>query len=251
MKKTLLSVVFDTIFTFFSVGLIVLCFLRYFGVKTPIAALLAVFAAAAASGGVYLLLFSAMERRNLKGKDEETKNKLMLHLTLSEEGYVLSLMKSLCGDPYQISASTLVYRNERIVPLFTMQPASADDVAYILKRFQRDKITVWCNDLSPEAKNLCARLHISVVYGANVYLNAKKAGLLPEKYLCEEYTKRTFSDRLKIYFAKANSRPFFLCGTGLLILSLFTFFPLYYMISGSVLTIAALFVRLFGYEKKI
>lgn len=98
-----------------------------------------------------------------------------------------------------------------------MQPVSADRIAETVKKYQRDKISVYCNDMTPEAKQLCARLHVDAVYSTDVYLSLKSASLLPEKYICEDNAKRNLKDKLKEWFSAANCKPFFVCGSGLLI----------------------------------
>ena len=54
--------------------------------------------------------------------------------------------------------------------------------------------------------------------------------------------------RLRAWFAKSNSRRFLLGGTLILLTSLITPFPLYYIILGSALVLSAVFVRIFGYR---
>ena len=53
--------------------------------------------------------------------------------------------------------------------------------------------------------------------------------------------------RLRAAFAKRNARPFFVSGFLLLIMSLFVIYPVYYLVTGSVLMIAAIVVRATGF----
>ena len=49
-------------------------------------------------------------------------------------------------------------------------------------------------------------------------------------------------------FRKTNARPFLVSGVLLLLMSLFTFFPGYYLIAGAALVLVSLAVRLFGHS---
>ena len=45
-----------------------------------------------------------------------------------------------------------------------------------------------------------------------------------------------------------NAYPFFVSGAGLLLMSLYVFFPVYYLVAGSLLLFAAVLIRTFGRE---
>lgn len=126
--------------------------------------------------------------------------------------------------------------------MFSVEPLSADKIAEKVKRFPKREITIYCNALSPAATKLCADLKLNAVCADEVYLLFKRHGLLPEKYICDP-PKRTFKDSLLSFTDKANGKSFILGGIGLLIFSLFTLFPIYYLISGSILTVFGLAVR--------
>lgn len=248
MKKINFTVVSDSVFTFLCVWLTALCIFRYYSFSLPLSIFLGALFAAAAAVAAYLILYSVRSKKILKKRDEEEKAKLMLHLALSDEEYILNLLSALFKDKFRKTSSSLINGSERIVPLFFMQPVSADKIAETVKKYQRDKITVYCNDMSSEAKKLCSRLHVNAIYSSDVYLSLKSASLLPEKYICEENAKRTLKDKLKEWFSSANCKPFFVCGSGLLVLSLFAVFPVYYLISGSVLVITSLALKLISLQ---
>lgn len=165
----------------------------------------------------------------------------MLHLALSDEKSNQALLSPL------LTKEKTEQPEQKIFLLFCMQPLSADEIASGIKRTGGKSFTVYCNELSPQARELCERFLIKVTDGTQIYAKLKAENALPEKYVCGERQKNTFRRRLKICFRKSNSRSFFLSGTALLLLSFFAFFPLYYLISGSLLLLAALFIRIFGY----
>ena len=76
----------------------------------------------------------------------------------------------------------------------------------------------------------------------------KKENFLPSHNLCEHASTPQNKKRLHLYFAKSNSRRFLLGGVLILLTSLITPFPLYYLIFGSALVLSSIFVRIFGYR---
>lgn len=117
MKKINFTVIFDAAFTFLCVWLIALCILRYFSVSLPLSLSLGAIIAAAASTAVYFILYSVRSKKILKKRDEEEKAKLMLHLALSDEDYVINLLSDLFKGKFRKTSSSLINGQERIVPL--------------------------------------------------------------------------------------------------------------------------------------
>ena len=89
--------------------------------------------------------------------------------------------------------------------------------------------------------------HIQFIKGNDVYRMLKKGSALPEHYLGEDALPKKKKKR-ELWFAKSNSRRFLFGGTLILLTSLITPFPYYYLLSGSLLIISAVFVRIFGYR---
>ena len=64
--------------------------------------------------------------------------------------------------------------------------------------------------------------------------------------ICGKISRRTLRAKLRRTFSKRNAYPFFVSGAGLLVMSLFVFFPVYYLISGSILLVVSVLIRIFG-----
>lgn len=94
---------------------------------------------------------------------------------------------------------------------------------------------------------LCDTLHIRVWTGKEVYNLIKEADALPKQYLGEPTPQNKRQIRLRLCFAKRNSRRFLVGGCLILLTSLLTPFPYYYLIFGSILLLVAILVRIFGY----
>ncbi len=270
MKKS--AFISDIIFAFAVVFLPVLCFFRY--LRLPLVASL-LFAAAAgilAAVPVWFFLDRKRDRLCLKKQDEEEKNKLLLHLALSTgkqnaeyfRNFFLSraekeaeekeepekkerkefLCKTkICGGLYAVETEDKLY-----FPLFTVRPADGDSAAVIVRAKSDKQKCLLCGELAPETEKLCAGFGVETTTGNEIYRMLKKEDFLPEHYLCENASAPKKKKRLRVYFAKSNSRHFLWGGVLILLTSLITPFPLYYLIFGSVLILSSIFVRIFGYR---
>lgn len=132
-------------------------------------------------------------------------------------------MRILCGDK--------VYFHD-----FKMHPLTEDDIAKIIKR-KGDKKVLYCNSVSPEAERLSKNFAIELRTLEELYGDLKEKELLPEKYVFEDAPKTKFIVKIKSRFTRKLCAPLFWSGAVLLGLSYFTFFPIYYIISGSILLV--------------
>lgn len=224
--------------------------LRFYRVPLPLSLLCAVLIALAAGGFVFLLLYRSRRKRYLNKKERESREALLLHLALEKPENVLrQLLAAYLADKKEarLQEDALLVDGVQTVPLFTMEPVGADEIALLLRRFGKEPFTVLCNALMPEAEKLLASFGVASVQGDGVYALFARTDTLPSPLICGEILRKTVKQKLRRTFSKSNARPFFVSGILLLVMSLFTFFPLYYVISGGILLLCAVTVRLFGY----
>ena len=74
----------------------------------------------------------------------------------------------------------------------------------------------------------------------------KQKNLLPEKYAYEEAKRTGLFKKIKSRFTRKLCAPLFWSGSALLALSYFTFFPIYYIVSGSIMLIIAAIALVFN-----
>lgn len=122
---------------------------------------------------------------------------------------------------------------------FKAAPLSADDTLPIVA-LSTEKIPVLlCNALNEDGKNLVSRFGIRILTVGEIFVKLKESELLPTKYKSEAaFAKR----KIRIFsgFTKQNARPFFTGGALILISSLFSPFPYYYLVFGiGLMTVAA------------
>lgn len=262
MKKS--AFISDIIFAFLVIFLPAVCLFRYWRFPLAAAAALAALTGAFASLLTYFFLRRKREKLCLKKQDEETRDKLLLHLALQgkEENvkYFAEFFSAHDAEGGKTEAPVDVKTNGRkevsrletedilFFPLFSVRPVDGDAVAAVLRVKSEKRKYLLCGELAPEAEKLCARFDIRAITGNEVYCILKKGEALPEHYLGEDTSAPKKKKRLRAWFAKSNSRRFLLGGTLILLTSLITPFPLYYIILGSALVLSAVFVRIFGYR---
>ena len=199
---------------------------------------------------IALLLWNRHTKVRLKKEQTAAKEKLMLHLALEREERVrAALLEALIRDGRQAHCekNALSLDGSPLIPVFTMEPVSADTIARLLREYGTASFTIACNLLSPEAERLLFSFSDQVMNGEDVYLLMERTQTLPQTYICGELKRKSIRKKMRKVFSKRNAYPFFVSGACLLVMSLFVVFPLYYLITGALLMSAAILIRAFGY----
>jgi hypothetical protein len=248
MKKS--AFISDILFSSFSVFLLTLCLFRYLGFGLWVSIFLAFVCGFLGAIAVGAWLTGKRNAFFLKKADERQKEKLLLHLALlSADGKTKLFMGALGtqSTAKRVAPLKIDTGEELIFLRFAFAPVTADEVAALSRWKSAKKKTVFCGEMEESAKRLCQRLGIRVQTGESVYQTLKECDGLPSEYLGEELPVDKKIRRKTTCFAKRNARRFFVSGLLVLLTSLFTPFPYYYLVFGSILLLAALFIRVFGY----
>ncbi len=249
MKKIDFPLVCDVIFYAFCAFLLTVGILRYYRLPAGLVFGTAALLTAATGIGAFALLYRSHSRKNLSRALQKRREDLMLHLTLEESDRVCALLADALGKDgcaAEAAEGTVLGGGKTYVPLFTMQPVSADAVAMLLKKYRDVPFTLLCNTLTPEAQALMRRFGREALTGDAVLALLERTGCFPSPLLLGDLPRPKLKARLKRTFSKQNARPFFVSGVFLLIMSLFVLFPLYYLIAGSLLLLASVLIRAFG-----
>ena len=248
MKKS--AFISDILFAFLGIALFTLCLFRYYGVGLLGSVLLSLACGGLAGVAVWAWLAGKRNAFFMKKADEKQKEKLLLHLALLSAEQKTKFFVNAFGtqSPVKRVAPLKIADGEQLIFLhFAFSPVTADEVAG-MARWKTDKQkALLCGEIEASAKRLCQRLGIRVQTGDEVYKRVKDCNALPQEYLGEEEPQNKKLRRKTTCFAKRNARQFFVGGTLILLTSLFTPFPYYYLVFGSVLLLVALFIRVFGY----
>ena len=250
VKKFDFPLFLDTLFYAVAVCFLSLGVLRYYRVPLALSAVVAVLLGLAAGAFCFFAEYLLHRRKAVSKKEISERDALMLHLTLEKHERVRALLLDALladGKTASVNGDTLLCDGQRAIPLFCMEPVSADAVAGLLREYGSEPFTIYCNSLTTEAEKLLLSFGKNAVRADEVYTLLRRTDRYPEKPICSQIPRRTVKTRLRVTFSKKNARPFFVSGLFLLIMSLFVIFPVYYLISGAVLMITAVLVRAVGY----
>ncbi len=249
MKKS--AYISDILFTFFLTAIFTLCLFRYLKISMALSILLAVVCGALSATIIGVWQGSKRKHVFLKKSDETLKNKLLLHLCLLSDERKSALFYNLLrqtGEVKRIGKLRLVDENNFYFLLFRFLPVSPDDIATLTRLKTHKQKIVFCNEIDENALRLCARMNVKVCDGDEIFRLLRDKNALPEKYLGDSENDKKRKIHFKLCFSKRNSRRFFVGGALILLTSLLTPFPYYYLISGTALLIVAVCVRVFGYS---
>ena len=240
MRRINLPLILDTLFIAVCAFLLFFTALRYYTGNAYIALSFAVCAGLLFGGLSFLYISQRQNKKLLISRDEKQKKLLSLHLSLSSDEYICELFEK-CLQPEEGKAKIKggkVYSGENVYFFdFKMQPLTEDDVAKIIKFKCDGKKIIYCCKCSPEAAALAENFLIEIENINRIYYILKEKKLLPEKYVYEGAKKISTWKLIKSRFSRKICAPLFWSGAALLALSYFTFFPVYYIVSGGIMLI--------------
>ena len=244
MKKS--AFISDLIFTFLVIDVFTLCLFRYLGMGLIGAMLLSILCGALASVGIGALLQSKRKSVLLKKSDETKKEKLLVHLALLSDEKKTQFFQNVLSAQ-RFAKGKLTTENEFYFIKMRFSPITPDEIAVLSRQRTSKQKVLLCSAIEDAAKTLCDKLQIRVLTGNETYTLIKKADALPQTFLGEQSPVNKRKMHLRLCFSKTNSRRFLVGGVLLLLTSLLTPFPYYYLVFGSILLLTAVFIRIFGY----
>ena len=250
MKRIDFTLIADVAFYGIAVWFLAIGILRYYRMGLALAAIIASLVALAFAGIILIVALHSHHRRRLNKREAAAQEALFLHLALEKEERVLTAFETAFradGKAVTLHDNALLIEDTMCVPRFTLQPLSADETAHVIRAFGRDKLTILCNALTPEAEKLAASFGVKVMRKNEIYKLFTRTETTPDPLILAELPRKNIRRTLRRIVSKKSARPFFTSGVLLLIMSLFTFFPVYYIVSGSILLFCAICVRLLGY----
>lgn len=250
MKKISVPILLDTLFYTACILLLSFCLLRYLK-QPPAAAVAFSLLISAAFACVFCLLSVKKYRKKLRSKREKERcQAVLLHLTLERCETVAALLGeafSKDGKQALLQGGTLTVDGKRAIPAFTMQPLSADTVAGILRDVKEEKFLL-VNQLSPQSQELADLFSLPVLTGEEIFRLLERTDCIPQTLICGTPRTKSAKRKLKLSFSRRNAHSFLTGGVLLLIMSLFVLYPVYYLVTGSLLLSIGLVVRFFGYR---
>ncbi|MBE5752593.1 MAG: hypothetical protein E7343_00805 [Clostridiales bacterium] len=255
----------DLIFTFAFLGFCALFLLRYFKIPLIFSLILSVSFGLAGSYLLSLYLKKKRELFALKKSEEDEKESLCFYLKLATEEEIINFFKpilpfllSLLNAPNttneyaqkkdENNLSKLFLQGYAFFPIFKFNEITCDDIARFYPKLKQEPAPVLLFDKATlEAQSLIEKLGILNIDGNKLYKALKSNDSIPKEYPIKTAMPVKRKKR-NIAFAKSNSKRFFSGGAMILASSVFIPYPAYYVISGCLLLLTSVFVRIFGYR---
>lgn len=252
MKKFDLPLWADSVFVFTVVGVLFLVCFR-FTMPLGLAILCSLLAAASGSTLFYFIYKRHRTKRHYSVAEKEKMAKLAFHLAIIPQKEKLAIVlqaltqKSILEEkPAPIlQEQAVLYNEKKYISQFLFEKITADMLApYVCA--ETDKIIFIALDYTAEAKKLANSFNLTLLDLPKLYDFLKKYNALPESFVQPPNTKQKFVQKLQQQLSKKVAKGYLFSGCFLLLFSLITIFPLYYIIFGSILLSIAVFLRFFG-----
>ena len=147
--------------------------------------------------------------------------------------------------PYRAKKDTVLSAQSRALVRFRFEKVTADELSPLV-RAKEERKAAFAGAFTDEAKKLADSFGLRLVEAPEVYALVKESGCMPDPLIAPPVKKNGFLQKLRAGVRRKAWRGYAFAGISLLLFSLLTIFPVYYIVTGSILLAAALLVRFFG-----
>lgn len=147
--------------------------------------------------------------------------------------------------PYRAKKDTVLSAQSRALVRFRFEKVTADELSPLV-RAKEERKAAFAGAFTDEAKKLADSFGLRLVEAPEVYALVKESGCMPDPLIAPPVKKSGFLQKLRAGVRRKAWRGYAFAGISLLLFSLLTIFPVYYIVTGSILLAAALLVRFFG-----
>ncbi len=249
MKKFDLPLWADTLFICSIAFLFFFCIFRFY-----IGALWAAILCSLAAAGAATFLLHVLIRRRHRKKYTARQNKLEIqklsfHLAMDAPAHnaerFAAALAAESGKDAKIEGERILVGGREYFLRFHLEPATADELATVIRRGGGEK-TVFASAFTKEAEALALSFGIELMDAEKSYALLQENDCLPENYIMGSQIKRSLKNGLRLRLARKSWKGYLLAGVSLLLFSLISIFPVYYIVAGGLLLAAAVLVRIFG-----
>ena len=275
MKRFDLPLWSDTVFVFSAAFLLFFCIFRFY-LNGLWAAFFCALAAGGAAGTLFFLFLRARRKKKHTSEGEKAEiGKLAFHLAMDSPEHNAELIAKCLTlehergerpqnenpqceavqaappaaevpEPFaHIRGGRIDTENGSTYLKFQFEAVTADELSPVI-RAEGEQKTVLGASFTDEAQKLAAAFGVTLKDAAEVYTLVKESGCMPEALISPPEQKRGFRAKLAFRVRRSAWRGYLFSGAFLLLFSLFTIFPVYYVVSGGVLLAIAAAVRFFG-----
>ncbi len=252
MKKIRIPFLLDSLFTLGITFIILFSIFRFYLRSLILAIFLSLIFAIMITLLISFLMRKKYQKRIISKENNDKEQKLMITLAISKKIELNNLLTSLFErEGFKITDCNkylLATRGEEVKALyhaFTIEPLDADKLIEIRKDCPKLEILLFCNSINQKATQLASTLKIEIREIKNVYSALARYSLIPDLIELEE-KNTNIKERLLNSLKRSNYKPILLSGLMILLLSFVSFYPIYYIVSGTILLFVATFIRYLG-----
>ncbi|MGN1061112.1 MAG: hypothetical protein ACI4QN_05200 [Candidatus Coproplasma sp.] len=236
MRKITLAVVSDVLFYTLCAFLICFTAVRYFFKSVAVTIIISVLVAAAVCLISLFLTLKKRERLITTTVGEGERKLLAIHLSTLPPDKLNSLFLEAFNGAYPADKGLEDDDNEYRFA-FKLSPLTCDDIAAEIKNGGEKQVVLLCCALSPDAVGFAKDFGIKTLCIGEIYPLLKTKNLLPQSYPFENSSKKGVFSKVKKRFNRRLCPSLFFSGFFLLVYSFFSFYPIWYIVSGSILTL--------------
>lgn len=254
MKNIKISIVLDTAFVFFAVGIFMTVLLRFYGTNLSISLILSLIIALGVASMWYHFARKKHLKYNLKKTEEEKLVKIINELCLISDEKRIAFFSELlnnAGLKHIVREKTLYISEKKTVVGFYytfLQPHEKYVIELYKKLGKGQSLIIFGNNWNNDFLRLSERFggRIRLIGEAELFTLMKKYNTeLPITNKLKEEKKKDFI-LFKLLFNKKRANAFFLYGVTLLFLSLIVFYPIYYLVCGGIFILYSVICKMFG-----
>ena len=245
MLSVIIPAAFDAAVTAFAVYLI-----AEYAISLAIKGAATVVLSAVIAAAAFIATFFIFEGRGAKAKAKLAAKKdfdrRMCRLYLCTDDEIQAIFGAIISDLH--ICATVSGRHMRLADGATMiaplldEPYSGDDVIREYRAAGR-RLAIISRAFSPKATAVAETLGVTLVSTRSFANYLDERGLLPA---AEEPRKPAVKSRLSVFFYRKNGRRFLVYGAFLCAVSSVVFYPVYYLVFGTVFIVYGLIAAFFG-----
>lgn len=256
MNKFKLPITADLCFIFASVFFV--AYAVFLNAKLNLAACLALSTIVAfiISACVAVVLIKLKDKKFISDLNKQEKLLLKDYLILTERSEVIDVFVKYFEKNGSLTSEnntflTLKNKNVAVIPIFKYEKVTTADVVEVYRKLNHFKVVVLGCEFTAETLNLIKNesLNISVFNIDDIYFSLKSSDLLPPLNT-EVKNKKSSLKNLKKFFNKKYFKYFFISGIITLLTSSISYFPVYYVVFGSVMLIISAACKFFSPENQ-
>lgn len=218
----------------------------YFSAGAGLAA--GIIAGLAAGAGAFCYIRAKQNRSVSLSACKAEAEKLAVHLAILGNENARTLFAE-CEENAAVCGGFVESAERAYYTDFKLEPATSDALLPLLRLETDKKKCFVCPSVTPKCADFAAAADIELLCADEIYEHFKKSEKLPEKYLWEGKKRTKFLALVRSRFTRKLCLPAFWSGAALLFFSYFTYYPVYYIVSGSLLLLLCGAAAIFGKRK--